>query len=148
MERWNIKVIASGKARQAWDACEATARLNHGASVLGAEAAIAAFSDGRGWLEEVCGYVRANAFLLADALAEVPELRLTVPEGTYLAWLDCSDLGLEDSPADHLRRRARVAFNDGGAFGAGYEQFVRVNLATGRQIEAETARRVVAALAS
>ncbi len=149
---WNVpglkcaQLVASGAARQAWDACDASHHLAFEASILGARATVAAFRDGRGWLEEVCAYVRGNAGLVADALAEVPGARLTVPEGTYLAWLDCSGLGLERSPADFLRQEAHVAFNDGAAFGTGYEQFVRVNLATGHGIETETARRVVAAL--
>ena len=51
------------------------------------------------------------------------------PEATYLAWLDCSQLGVED-PARFFLEQARVAVSDGPAFGSGYEQHVRLNFAT------------------
>jgi cystathionine beta-lyase len=51
------------------------------------------------------------------------------PQATFLAWLDCSALGLDD-PARWFLDRAGVALSDGPPFGAGCEQFVRLNFAT------------------
>jgi cystathionine beta-lyase len=61
--------------------------------------------------------------------AELPEVALHPPEGTFLAWLDCGGLGVDD-PAAFFLEHARVAVSDGPAFGAGNEDFVRLNLAT------------------
>jgi len=60
-------------------------------------------------------------------------LKVHRPEATFLSWLDCSALGIED-PARFFLDRARVALSDGPPFGAGYEQFVRLNFATSRAL--------------
>jgi cystathionine beta-lyase len=64
---------------------------------------------------------------------ELPGVSWYEPEGTYLAWLDCRSLGVDD-PASFFLRQARVAVNDGPPFGEGYERFVRLNLATSRSL--------------
>ena len=63
----------------------------------------------------------------------VPSVVGTVPEATYLAWLDCSALGIGD-PARFFLEHARVALSDGPPFGPGCEQHVRVNFATSRAL--------------
>jgi cystathionine beta-lyase len=64
-----------------------------------------------------------------------------MPEATYLAWLDCSELGLAD-PAAFFLERGRVAVSAGASFGAGSEQHVRLNFATSRVL----LERIVGAL--
>ena len=92
------------------------------------------------WLADVLGYLDRNRRLLADLLAErLPQVRYRPPEGTYLAWLDCRELALPQSPGAFFLERAGVAFVDGpecGAPGAGH---VRLNLAT----PAPVLRRIV-----
>ena len=67
-------------------------------------------------------------------------------QGTYLAWVDLSSLGLtfstDESAADRLRDEARVAFSAGPTFGDGLEHFVRVNLATSPAIVDEILERL------
>ena len=93
-----------------------------------ARATVAAFRDGRGWLEEVCAYVRGNAGLVADALAEVPGARLTVPEGTYLAWVDVSAYGTNNEDRYRRCEQALVLPTNGTFFGkAAGEGFMRLN---------------------
>ncbi|MDO4243362.1 MAG: aminotransferase class I/II-fold pyridoxal phosphate-dependent enzyme [Actinomyces sp.] len=153
---WNVpglrcaQLIASGPGRRAWQSCPLSAGLDDQASVLGATAAVAALSpEGLAWNAVVRDYVRANAELLARALAPVEGVEVTVPQGTYLAWLDCTGLGLPDglSPAAFFRREPGVVMNAGRAFGAGYEDFCRLNLATGRAIEEQTVSRLLGAVA-
>ena len=55
------------------------------------------------------------------------------PQATFLAWLDCSALGL-DNPARLFLDHAQVAVSDGPPFGPGCEQFVRLNVATSRTL--------------
>ena len=87
------------------------------------------------------------AGLLADYL---PGIGYQPPEGTYLAWLDCRDLvrdrGIEVSPAEFFRARARVLLTDGAACGEAGRGHVRLNFATPRPILTEIVRRMAEAV--
>ena len=151
---WNIpglkcaQLIASGRARRRWDADARSAHLKVEASVVGALATIAALRDGRDWLGEVRTYIRANRDLVGAALAGIEGMEPTLPEATYLAWLDFSGLDLPDGadPARWFLDEAGVAMSPGRAFGTGFDAFCRLNLATGRGIEEQTVERLRAAL--
>ena len=105
--------------------------VTYSASHLGVIAQIAAYTEGDAWLDETLARISANADLLAELLArDIPAIRYTPPEASYLAWLDCRDLGLGDAPAIVFREQGRVALNDGCEFGAQGRGFVRLNLAT------------------
>jgi cysteine-S-conjugate beta-lyase len=118
----------------------------HGASTPGVLAATAAYTEGDEWLAGVLAYLDGNRLLLADLLAEqLPQLRYTPPEGTYLAWLDGRELGVEGSLGEFFLRAAGVALVDGpecGAPGAGH---VRLNLATPRPVLRTIVERMAAA---
>jgi cystathionine beta-lyase len=118
-----------------------------GMGILGIYATIAAWRDGQPWLDEVVAYLASNRVHLARSLAErFPDIRLHGIEGTYLAFLDCSALGLGPSPARHFLSRGKVALSDGRVFGDGFEQFVRLNFATSREILDQVLDRMGAAL--
>jgi len=107
----------------------------HGASTPGVIAAAAAYSDGREWLTEVSEYLNVNRRVLAELLAEhLPEVVYTAPDATYIAWLDCTQLGIEGSIADFFRTEAGVTMTDGALCGAGYENHVRLIFAMPRPI--------------
>ena len=148
---WNIpglkcaQLIASGRARARWDADTPSAHLRAEASVVGALATIAALRDGRDWLSEVRTYIRANRDALGEALAGAEGIEPTLPEATYLAWLDCRGLDLEQ-PARYFRKEAGVAMNEGTTYGKAWSGFCRLNLATGRSIEEETVHRITEAV--
>ena len=98
-------------------------------SVLGMTAQMEAYRSGSEYVSEMVSYVRANMEALKAFLDEsLPEIRFEVPEGTYLAWMDASGLGLE---ASELQRRlvdvGHVGIMSGETYGgAGY---LRMNLA-------------------
>jgi cystathionine beta-lyase len=71
---------------------------------------------------------------------------MIVPEGTYLAWLDCREAGIEGQPGAFFLQEARVALNEGAGFGAGGEGFVRLNFACPRSTLAEALHRMSGAL--
>ncbi len=75
-------------------------------------------------------------------------MRYRPPDGTYLAWLDCSAMDLPCSPGDLVTERARVTVVDGPAFGAAGEGCFRFNFATPRPVLAEMVERMAAALNS
>ncbi len=103
----------------------------HEASTLGVIAATAAYRHGGEWLADVRGYLNRNRLLLADLLAtEVPEIGFTLPDATYLGWLDCSALDLPEAPAPYFRGHAGVTLTAGALCGKGFEQYVRLVFAT------------------
>lgn len=104
--------------------------------------------EGLAWNRAVRAYVRANGELVGGALAGVEGAGVTVPTGSYLAWLDFSGLDLPDGadPARWFLDEAGVAMSPGRAFGTGFDAFCRLNLATGRGIEEQTVERLRAAL--
>jgi cystathionine beta-lyase len=100
------------------------------------------------WLQALRAYLTANRDALARYVAErLPGVRTTLPEATYLAWLDCRALRLEPSPFEFFLRQARVAVNDGMTFGPGGEGFVRLNFGCPRVTLMEALERMRAALA-
>ena len=108
---------------------------SHGASTLGVIANTVAYREGRDWLDATVAYYDANRRLLAELLAErLPEVGYTPPEGTYIAWLDVSRLGLGDEPAVTLQKRAKLSVTDGRACGGAGVGHVRLILATPRPI--------------
>ena len=117
--------------------------VTYSSSHLGVIAQIAAYTDGDGWLDETLARISDNAALLGELLArEIPAIRYTPPEASYLAWLDCRELGLGDAPAIAFREQGRVALNDGCEFGAQGRGFVRLNLATTPDVIEEAVARM------
>ena len=119
----------------------------HGASTLGVVANTAAYTGGAGWLDDVLAYLDENRRLLADLVAEhLPGVRYTPPEGTYLAWLDCRELGLPE-PGEFFLERAGVALTDGLLCGVAGTGFARLNVATPRPVLARAVEQMGTALA-
>lgn len=115
-------------------------------NVLGHTAAVAAYREGDPWLQALLRYLEDNRdFLAREVSSRLPGVRMGIPEATYLAWLDCGDTGLTD-PYTFFLEQARVALNDGKAFGPGGEGFVRLNFGCPRPLLAEGLSRMAAAL--
>jgi cystathionine beta-lyase len=110
-------------------------RPAHGAAMPGVVANIAAYRDGLPWLEQVLAYLEGSGRYLGELLAtHLPQVRYVAPEGTYLAWLDFRAYGLPDELAEYFVEHAKVAMNNGLAFGPVGAGFVRFNFATPRPI--------------
>ena len=100
--------------------------------LLGALAAEAAFEHGDEWLDAVLAQLDFNRSWLASELpARLPAIAWRPPEATYLAWLDCTALGLGDEPAEAFLRHGRVALSRGLDYGPEGAGHVRLNFATG-----------------
>jgi cystathionine beta-lyase len=114
---------------------------------LGVLASIAAFQHGEPWLEEVLGVLDHHRRYLAELLAaRIPAIRYRPPDASYLAWLDCTALGLGDDPSAAFLSRARVALSSGPSFGRPGVGHVRLNMATSRQILAAAVDRMATAV--
>lgn len=97
-------------------------------NILAQSAAKAAYKYGRDWMEALLKYLNHNRKLVADFIrTNIPEIRVHSPEGTYLAWLDCSALNLKEGPFKFFLENAKVALNDGKMFGGNSREFVRIN---------------------
>jgi len=149
---WNLAGLKSALAMAGPGAVDDFRGLHevntHGSSHIGAIAHVAAMVDGRAWLEQLVGELDANRALLGALLAEhLPDVRWRAPEATYLAWLDCRDLGLGDDPARVFREQGRVALGSGPNYGREAGQgFARLNFATSPQILEDAVRRMAAVL--
>lgn len=120
----------------------------YGATMLGIEANVAAFTDCDEWLDAALAQISSNADHLADWLAtNLPQVRYTKAEGTYLAWLDWRQADLPGEPAEWLKENGKIWMNSGTAFGRGGEGFTRMNLATTPEILDEGLRRIATAMA-
>jgi cystathionine beta-lyase len=103
---------------------------------LGLRAAQVAFSGQCDeWLAELRCYLTGNRDYLIDYVTKnMPGVRITVPQATYLAWLDFTALGFEKSPYDFFFEKAKVALSDGAIFGENGRGHVRLNFGTSRRI--------------
>lgn len=115
---------------------------------LGLHAAQVAFSGQCDeWLSEVRAYLTGNRDFLVDyVIKNMPGVRVTVPEATYLAWLDFTQLDLEPSPFEFFFEKARVALSDGAIFGE--KGHVRLNFGTSRSVLTQALNRMNKALGS
>lgn len=100
----------------------------HGTSNLGVVANTAAYAQAKPWLEDTLAYLDRNRRALPDLMAEhLPDVGYTMPEGTYISWLDFSRTPAADNPAAFFRDRAGVAMTEGtacGKVGAGHTRFI------------------------
>lgn len=110
-------------------------RMAHHVNSLGLIAAQAAYSgECDDWLGALRTYLLGNRDLLVKFIkSELPGVKTTIPEATYLAWLDCRELHLEPSPHQFFLEKAKVALNDGSEFGSGGDGFVRLNFGCPRK---------------
>lgn len=134
-----------GDARLAAEIKEVPGHVFGAVGSLSAEATLAAWTSGAPWLAETRAHLTAQRDHLAARLAdELPGVRFTIPEATYLAWLDFRELGLGDDPAKQLLDSARVALSKGLDFGERGAGFARLNFATTRGILDAIVDRIVA----
>jgi cystathionine beta-lyase len=115
---------------------------------LGVAALVAAYREGAGWIEALNGYLAGNRDLACKTLAaQAPALGVTVPEATYLLWLDFAAYGWDDAQlATTLVQQARLALSPGASFGRGGANHARLNFALPRAQLATAFARLVAVL--
>ena len=123
------------------------AHLLGGVGRAGAEAAIAAWEHGAGWLDELVGLFDRQRRMVVDVLAaELPAVGCHLPASTFLAWLDLSAFDLGPDPAAALVGTARVRTSEGHEFGTGGEGYVRLNFGTSTALLTEMLDRLVRSL--
>jgi cystathionine beta-lyase len=111
---------------------------------FGIRALIAAYRDSEPWLCELLAYLEENRKLIMDFLgSELPEIKLSPIEGSYLAWLDFRAWDLEESQLQAaLVQKARLALDPGEKFGVEGSGFQRLNFGCPRSILMEALDRL------
>lgn len=106
------------------------------ANIFAINAAIAAYNKGRPWLDELRQYLYDNKKFAADFIKkEIPEIKLTDADATYLLWLDCSDLDISSEEfIKFLNEKTGVLLSAGVDFGKNSDEFLRLNIACPRQL--------------
>jgi cysteine-S-conjugate beta-lyase len=157
---WNLcglkAALAVAGPESAADLKRLPEEVSHGPSHLGVIAHAEAFRTGGDWLDALLQGLDANRALLGELLAEhLPGVRYQRPQGTYLAWLDCRQLGFSEratdgiavvsdlsGPARWFLDHARVLLTSGHAFGTGGVGHVRMNIATSQAVLTEAVGRM------
>ncbi len=139
-------IIPDKELRQTYETMLKQLRVH--VNSMGFHAARVAFSGQcDGWLKELRRYLKGNRDFVVDYVAEyMPDVRTTVPEATYLAWLDFTQLNLKKSPFDFFLKKAKVALSDGAIFGEGGKGHVRLNFGTSHKWLEEGLERMRKAL--
>jgi cystathionine beta-lyase len=121
-------------------------------SSMGLVASEAAFSGScDDWLAELRIYLHGNRDFVVEYLTEnFPDTKFTIPRATYLQWIDFSEYRktgrIDKPPYDYFLEQGKVALSNGKIFGESYENFVRLNFASPRQMVAEGLERMLLAL--
>lgn len=127
------------------DAIDRAININEVCDVnpFGVIALIAAYTEGAEWLGEMVSYLHDNYRTLTMFMeSELPMLGVTHLEGTYLAWIDCRNLGMDsDDIEKRLRDEDRVWVNSGTMYGEAGQGFIRINMACPRTRLLEGLRR-------
>lgn len=116
---------------------------------MGQEAAvIAAYTQGDKWLKEMLEYIEANIrFVEEYCQKNIPEIRVIIPDASFLVWLDCRGLKLNHSQLIELfQDRAKLALNDGEMFGRQGAGFMRLNIGAPRAIIEEALKRLATSI--
>ena len=123
-------------------------RLLGSGNGLGIDATVAAWTQSDAWLDDVLGHLKASRDrVIAVLRAELPLIRCHAPEGTYLAWLDFRELGLNEPAFQFFHDRAGVALSAGENFDPAGAQYGRLNFATSMPILERILGRLVDAAA-
>lgn len=111
----------------------------------------AAYSDeGYEWLTQLRAYISSNYDLLRERFArELPKCKVMRMEGTYLAWIDCSELHISsDEIEEMLMHENEVWVNAGSMYGTEGAAFIRINMACTSELLNEGITRIVNGLSN
>ncbi len=123
-------IIQNEELKKKYEAILSAYHLGLG-NVFGNEGLEAAFNQGAPWLDQLMDYLQKNVDLVADFFNnEFPEITILKPEATYLLWLNCKSLHLNDEELnDFFINKAELGLNRGSVFGSGGEGYMRMNIA-------------------
>jgi cystathionine beta-lyase len=110
------------------------ATLDHlhigGGNIFGNIASEEAYTHGDIYVDELMDYLAGNVQTLENFIGEyLPKIKVILPESTFLVWLDCTEMGMNDKDLNEFfLHKAKVGMNPGIMFGPGGEGFMRMNI--------------------
>lgn len=140
-------IIPDAGVRQTMVAAFASLHV-HSTNPFSLTAFTAAYRHGGEWRDALMLYLRDTRDAVMQYLAlHLPRIRTIAPEGTYLLWLDCRELGMSDAQLQaFFVQQCRLGMNPGHVFGQGGSGFMRLNLASPRAVVLAALARVAIAL--
>jgi cystathionine beta-lyase len=144
----NIFIANTGLREQFFKAIAKTGYTQ--ANLFGLVACQAAYEGGHEWLRQLNEYLHGNLdFVRIFVQSRLSGIRLIEPEGTYLLWVDCRGLSLNEEERDDLIvRKAGLWLDSGRRFGQGGEGFERINIACPRSTLETAVHRILMAVES
>ena len=120
-----------------------------GENLFGTVATVAAYTKCGYYADQLIEYLEGNLDIVCDALSKTDRINLIRPEGTYLLWLDCRNMGMtQDELVDFFVKKAKLGLNSGTSFGPEGKGFMRLNIATQRAVVKQAMDQLLAALAT
>lgn len=104
-------------------------------NIMGYEAAYGAYTGGNEWLTQLLAYLKANRDYALDFIqTHMPQIKTTIPQATYLLWMDFRDLPLDKTAYEFCTEDAKLALTDGTFFGGAGDGFIRLNFGCPREM--------------
>lgn len=120
----------------------------HGLNLFALEVITASYNHCNYWLEDVIQYLQKNVETVQQFIQEeLPQVKMITPEASYLIWLDCTALGLNDQELrQQLIQKGKIAVSPGYSYGKGGEGYIRLNIGCTHQTVQEGLKRLKLAL--
>jgi len=120
----------------------------HMLNTMGNAAIEAAYNQGEEWLDELLTVIDNNKNYVMNMFAKnTPELRVIDAEGTYLLWIDCSGLNMDNKELKKFMiQKAKVGLNAGIEYGEEGDQFMRMNVGSPKSMVEEGVKRIIDAV--
>lgn len=108
----------------------------------------AAFNEGEEWLEQLLPYLSENFDFIKDYCEKyIPKIKPNISDATYLVWLDCRELGLDNEQLrKFMIKEAKLGLNEGYTFGRSLSGFMRLNAACSRSVLVKAMKQLEAAV--
>jgi len=122
-------IVPNEKIREQFYGYLEAGEFNAG-TIFAYTATTAAYTYGAEWLQQMRAYVIENVNFVNEFLQQhIPQIKVYMPQASFLVWLDCRELGLSQPELVSLfEDKAKLALNDGSMFGPGGEGFMRLNV--------------------
>ncbi|MBW2593540.1 MAG: PatB family C-S lyase [Deltaproteobacteria bacterium] len=143
----SVIITANPKYTTAFDNMLGTLHIQWG-TIFSYPALAAAYNHGSEWLEQLLGYLEKNIDFALDFIdRHLPLIKTYKPEASYLLWLDCRAMGLDDGKLfKFMVEKARVGLNNCIDFGTEGRGFMRLNAACSRKMLHEALARIAGAV--
>lgn len=116
-------------------------------NIMGYEAAYGAYIGGGDWLKQLLIYLKDNRDYAIDFLRRhIPQIKTTIPQSTYLLWMDMRALPIDGDVQDFCASAAKIAPTPGTFFGRAGEGFIRLNFGCPRSVLADGLNRLKTAV--